>query len=76
MNKKSKFYENMGLCFSHKKLYYTPNGFIKWTPRCFKRLIVKIWNKISCLIFGHYYFQDKRGKVCVDCMKRKIHHGK
>ena len=74
MNKKSKFYENMGLCFSHKKLYYTPNGFIKWMPTFIKRSIVKIWNKISCLVIGHYWFSLKKDRyeTCCDCMKRKL----
>lgn len=79
MNKKdripsSRTFNNMGLYLCRKKLCWTINGFgNKWMPTFFKRKIVCMWNKISCLIFGHYFFSKKNDKyrVCCDCSKKE-----
>jgi hypothetical protein len=46
-------------------------------PIFIKRSIVKIWNKISCLIFGHYFFSKKNDKykVCCNCSKKERLNG-
>lgn len=54
MKQKINVYSEMGLWLYRKKLCYTPNGFgARWMPTFIKRSIVKIWNKISCLVIGH-----------------------
>ena len=76
----------MGLCYNRKKLAWTSMGFGWWMPEFVKRFIVKVWNRISCAIYGHYWFPDSDPKngavwrdgklfcfesyVCCDCCKR------
>lgn len=71
----SKTFDDMGLWLYRKKLCYTAKGFgARWMPTFVKRKIVCVWNKISCLIFGHYFFSKKtdKYKTCCDCLvKRK-----
>jgi len=74
----SKTFDGMGLWLYRKKLCYTANGFgARWMPIFIKRSIVKIWNKISCLIFGHYFFSKKNDKykVCCNCSKKERLNG-
>lgn len=54
--------DEMGLWLSRKKLCYTTNGYLMWMPTFVMRKIVRVWNKISCLMFGHYYFPDTNKK--------------
>lgn len=67
---KRKTFDGMGLWLYKKKLCYTSGGYLKWMPTFVKRKVVCIWNKISCLIFGHYFFSKKtdKYKTCCDCL--------
>lgn len=68
-------YDKMGLWLYRKKLCYTPNGLgARWMPTFIKRSTVKIWNKIACLIVGHYWFSLKKEKyeTCCDCCRRRL----
>jgi hypothetical protein len=55
----SRTFDNMGLYLCRKKLCWTVRGFgYKYIPQFVLRKIICIWNKISCLIFGHFWFPD------------------
>jgi len=75
-----------GICLYHKKLLYSNIGYLKWMPYIIQKIIVRIWNFISCRSFGHSYFPDFKTpiyknkkifkyerEICCDCLKiRKV----
>lgn len=70
---KNKPFNNMGLCFSRKKLAWTENGFgSKWIHRSILKFIAHMWNFVLCKVYGHFWFSYKSNyETCCDCSKKR-----
>ena len=79
-----RYFDDMGIVlWGHSLVWGHKSGWLRWAPKFVRSTIVRIFNHITCFIFGHSIFgpiyEDGvciMRKVCTSCCKewRDVRH--